>query len=334
MDRKKTLFLALYLLSASAAHATTPPEEVATMGSGANIPADLIPSEHSAADTSVAPDLPKATPRASETRSQGVPPLKGSKSARDVMPVRDAGGRVIFPKGSSPTIVCAPLRVCDIQLQPGERVQGAPHIGDSVRWKISPAVSGSGAQAVTHLIVKPTEPGLDTNLIVPTTHGTYYLRLMSSAVHYVSSVAFETSEDQETVWRNLRGATASTDSAEVDSDMPIVAVNRLNFNYKIRTVKGKPSFKPLRAMDDGYHTYIAMNEELPQGDAPALIGISASGEEQMVNYRLKGNLFIVDGRMDKLALISGTGKHQERVELTRSPCRQRGWLGICWDPKE
>jgi type IV secretion system protein VirB9 len=116
--------------------------------------------------------------------------------------------------------------------------------------------------------------------------------------------------------------------------MPTVAVNRLNFNYKIKVVKGKPGFKPLRAMDDGYHTYIAMNEQMPQQEAPALIGISPTGEEQMINYRLKGNLYVVDGTIYKLALVSGVGRHQDRIELTRDPCKQRGWLGICWDPKE
>ena len=28
------------------------------------------------------------------------------------------------------------------------------------------------------------------------------------------------------------------------------------------------------------------------------------------------------------------GKRQQRIELTREECRQRGWLGMCWDPKE
>jgi type IV secretion system protein VirB9 len=116
--------------------------------------------------------------------------------------------------------------------------------------------------------------------------------------------------------------------------MPTVAVNRLNFDYRIKVVKGKPSFKPLRAMDDGYHTYISMNEDLPQGEAPALVGISRSGEEQMINYRMKGNIYVVDGTVSKLALISGVGGEQQRIELTRQACQRRGWLGICWDPKE
>ena len=76
------------------------------------------------------------------------------------LPVRDSGGRMLFPFGESiPTIVCAPLRVCDIQLQKGESVLGKPHIGDSIRWKVSHAISGSGDQQVTHLIVKPRKKG-------------------------------------------------------------------------------------------------------------------------------------------------------------------------------
>lgn len=249
------------------------------------------------------------------------------------MPTRDSGGRVVFVFSESvPTVICAPLRVCDIQLEPGEAVQGAPHIGDGVRWKLGPALSGHGERQVTHLIVKPTEAGLDTNLIVPTDRRTYHLRLVSSLSHYVSSVAFEYPDNDAQAWQSV------VKSAERDGgssgDMPDVAVDRLNFNYRIKVVRGKPTFQPLRAMDDGYHTYIAMNEELPQREAPALIGISPSGAEQMINYRLKGNLYVVDGTVHKLALISGAGKEQERIELTRDECKRRGWLGMCWDAKE
>jgi P-type conjugative transfer protein TrbG len=251
------------------------------------------------------------------------------------MPLRDSGGRVIFSfSESAPTIVCAPLKVCDIELQPGEVVQGAPHIGDSIRWKVAPAVSGSEDRKVTHLIVKPTESGLDTNLVIPTDRHTYHIRLVSSAALYVASVAFDYPDEQQQAWHNLTRSTSNPDAAVGSGEMPTVAVNRLNFDYKIKVVKGKPSFRPLRAMDDGYHTYIAMNEDLPQAEAPALVGISASGEEQMINYRLKGNIYVIDGTVTKLALISGVGKKQQRVELTRSPCQKRGWLGICWDPKE
>ena len=271
----------------------------------------------------------------------GVPAQRALVESHDwaenplAVPTRDAIGRVIFAYGdSAPTIVCAPIHVTDIELQPGEVVQGAPHIGDSVRWRISPAVSGTDESRVTHLIIKPTESGLDTNLVVPTDRHTYHIRLVSSVTRYVASVGFFYPEEEQQAWSKIANTSSRGGGSNPAGDMPTVAVNRLNFNYKIDVVKGKPGFKPLRAMDDGYHTYIAMNEEMPQQDAPALIGISATGEEQMINYRLKGNIYVVDGTVHKLALVSGVGKHQERIELTRDPCKQRGWLGVCWDPKE
>lgn len=253
----------------------------------------------------------------------------------DAVPSRDALGRVVFMFGQSvPTIVCAPIHVCDIELQPGEIVQGAPHVGDAVRWRISPAVSGSDEHRVTHLIVKPTESGLDTNLVIPTDRRTYHLRVVSSTVRYVSTVAFYYPEETQKEWSDLAHDAHHGDARARDGDLPTVAVNRLNFNYRIKVVKGKPSFKPLRAMDDGYHTYISMRDDITQQEAPALIGINSNGTEQMINYRLKGNLYVIDGTIAKLALVSGVGGDQQRIELTRDACRNRGWLGICWDAKE
>jgi type IV secretion system protein VirB9 len=255
---------------------------------------------------------------------------------RLAMPVRDVGGRMMFPFGeSAPTVICAPLRVCDIELQAGESVQGAPHIGDAVRWKVAPAVSGSDDRKVTHLIIKPTEPGLDTNLIVPTDRRTYHMRLVSSTDRYVSRVAFDYPDELQQAWQTLpKTGVDSGNAGSSKDDMPTVAVNRLNFNYKIQVVKGNPQFRPQRAMDDGYHTYITMNENMPQQEAPVLVGISPSGEEQMINYRLKGNIYIIDGSIAKLALVSGVDGDQQRIEVSRDECRKRGWLGLCWDAKE
>ena len=42
-----------------------------------------------------------------------------------------------------PTVVCAPLYVCDLVLQAGEAVNDL-NIGDSVRWQITPATQGTG----------------------------------------------------------------------------------------------------------------------------------------------------------------------------------------------
>ena len=71
-------------------------------------------------------------------------------------------------------MVCAPLRVCIVELQAGEKIVGEPQIGDSVRWNISPGMYGDGDQATQMIVLKPQEAGLDTNLLVATDRRAYY----------------------------------------------------------------------------------------------------------------------------------------------------------------
>ena len=78
-----------------------------------------------------------------------------------------------------PTVVCAPLRVCMIELQAGEKLEGEPQIGDSVRWNIAPALYGNGEQTTPIIVLKPQMAGLDTNLLITTDRRAYYLRLIS-----------------------------------------------------------------------------------------------------------------------------------------------------------
>jgi type IV secretion system protein VirB9 len=70
-------------------------------------------------------------------------------------------GKVLFAFGhSQPTVVCAPLQVCDIEFEAGEIVKDV-NLGDTVRWKIAPATSGpSGPGEIPHLIVKPNSVNL------------------------------------------------------------------------------------------------------------------------------------------------------------------------------
>jgi type IV secretion system protein VirB9 len=77
-----------------------------------------------------------------------------------------------------PVLVCAPLYVCDLALQTGESVNDL-NIGDSVRWRISPATQGAGETAVTHLIIKPSDIGLTTNMVITTNRRTYTIKLVS-----------------------------------------------------------------------------------------------------------------------------------------------------------
>ncbi|MFX8813117.1 TrbG/VirB9 family P-type conjugative transfer protein, partial [Acinetobacter baumannii] len=68
-------------------------------------------------------------------------------------------------------------------------------VGDTVRWKVEPATSGEvGGQAI-HLIVKPTEPGLITSMVVTTSRRTYHIQLKSHPTQYMARVGFDYPED-------------------------------------------------------------------------------------------------------------------------------------------
>ena len=74
-------------------------------------------------------------------------------------------------------MVCSPLEVCNIALQPGEVVRDA-HAGDTVRWSVSPATYGAGDKVTTVLVIKPKDAGLTTSLSVTTDRRIYNIKLV------------------------------------------------------------------------------------------------------------------------------------------------------------
>ncbi|MEO8131285.1 MAG: P-type conjugative transfer protein TrbG, partial [Bryobacteraceae bacterium] len=209
-------------------------------------------------------------------------------------------GRVLYSYGAGlPTVVCAPLRVCMIELQPGEKIVGEPQIGDSVRWNLSPAMYGSGVSSTPVIVLKPQGPGLDTNLLITTDRRAYYLRLLSKADDYVARVAFAYPDDEENE-RKWRQHLAEQKNQQAKStriaELPPNAVDSMFFNYR---VKGDDSIRPVRVFDDGKKTYIQISRTAKNREAPVLVVIGADGKQEMVNYRVKDDMYIVDRLFDK-----------------------------------
>jgi type IV secretion system protein VirB9 len=86
------------------------------------------------------------------------------------------------------------------------------------------------------------------------------------------------------------------------------------WNYEIKG--GDVSTRPVHVMDDGAKTYIQMPLETVHRELPVLVVKGPNGSE-MVNYRVKDNMYIVDRLFDRAALLLGSGKHQTKVELIR-----------------
>jgi P-type conjugative transfer protein TrbG len=241
---------------------------------------------------------------------------QGEKNA----PSPGPDGRVMYSFGAGlPTVVCAPLRVCMIELQAGEKIVGEPHIGDSVRWNISPAMYGTGEQATAVIILKPQTPGLDTNLLITTDRRAYYLRLISKPDDYVARVAFAYPDDDNSrKWQQQAAAQQALDKQEKHAaEVPsaVLTVEKVNFDYTIRG--GDEHIRPVRVFDDGAKTYIQMPAELAHREAPVLLVLGKDGKGEMTNYRVKDQTYIVDRLFDHANLVLGSGKKAQKVEISR-----------------
>jgi P-type conjugative transfer protein TrbG len=244
-----------------------------------------------------------------------------SQKWRDEKAATAAGsdGRVMYTFGAGlPTIVCAPLRVCMIELQAGEKIEGEPQVGDSIRWNISPAVYGTGDQSTAVIVLKPHVSGLDTNLLVTTDRRAYYLRLISKPEEYVARVAFQYPDDDNAEkWRQHRLELKNAEQQkEVPRTLPaLVTAARMNFGYKV--TGGTEHIRPLRVFDDGAKTYIQMPSELQHREAPALVVLGTDGKGEMTNYRVQERTYIVDRLFDHAQLVLGSGKKAQKVEIIR-----------------
>jgi type IV secretion system protein VirB9 len=244
------------------------------------------------------------------------------------LPTPGADGRVLYTFGEGmPVIVCAPLRVCTLELEAGEHLQSPPQIGDGRRWEVTPVSSGSGLNQTALLIIKPIEAGLDTDLVVPTDRRTYVVRLVSDATRYISTVAFRYPADDRVKWtafqaqqdaaaRDAEAAQEAKCKAKPDSRTAMApnALDHLYFDYKL---DGDGAMRPQRVLDDGQHTYIFYPNDGRFREVPTLM-IYSNGKTEMVNFRVDGNRYVVDRLFDKGVLILGVGKKQKKVTITRS----------------
>lgn len=249
--------------------------------------------------------------------------LSDKWTAGDNHPAVGPDGRVVYAFGSGlPIVVCAPLRVCIIELQAGEKISGEPLIGDSVRWELKPSVFGSGAAETNVIVLKPQESGLDTNLLITTDRRAYYVRLVSKETDYVARTAFKYAEDDNSgAWRKRMEQQRQEERRPDDRPalLPAMATaEKLNFGY---AVTGSENIKPRRVFDDDQKTYIQMPDAMRTREAPVLQVIGADGKGEVVNYRVddKGRFltYVVDRLADRFVLLNGKGKHAEKVDIRR-----------------
>lgn len=202
----------------------------------------------------------------------------------------------------------APGAVTDIALQPGEALISVAS-GDTVRWVIGDTTSGSGADKRTHILVKPFASGLATNLVITTDRRSYHLQLASTSRTAIAALSWTYPQDALIALKRA--------NADAESALPVasgLAIDALNFGYAIKG--DDPSWRPLRAFDDGRQTFIEFPASIAVVEAPPLFVIGREGTAELVNYRMRGRFYIVDRLFEAAELRLGL-KKQDIVRIER-----------------
>ena len=215
-----------------------------------------------------------------------------------------------YTVGALYQVYCAPEQVTDIVLQSGEELVSVS-AGDTVRWVLGDTVSGTGAEAQAHILIKPTQAGLKTNLIITTSLRAYHLELRAFEETYIAAVSWRYA-DQQLVTRVASSGAARPSASSSPAGLQL---DRLKFRYDIDG--DAPHWRPDRVFDDGRKVYIQFPARLDQGEAPALFVIGRDGKSQLVNYRMSGDYYVVDRLFARAELRLGE-KRQDVVKIARN----------------
>jgi type IV secretion system protein VirB9 len=221
-------------------------------------------------------------------------------------PVLHDGITTIYPYDphQQPTINCAILRVTEIVLGAGETVKANDlGIGDSVRWSVTAADN--------RILVKPTEPGIATDLVVVTNLRSYHFALRTHqpyqpqvSFYYPGEITAAENHHRELIREAL-----------VQSQQQQAWSTPLNFAYSI---KGPAvAWRPVLAFDDGDHFYIEFPQDIAGTDMPTLL-IQNGKQQETINYTVRGQYYVADRLVPSAVLTSGTGVNRQAVEITAS----------------
>jgi len=221
-------------------------------------------------------------------------------------------GVTLVPFGTAaPELECETLRVCAVELETGERVVKT-YMGDGERWKVDVQLSQEGG--VKPLVVlKPTECGIETNLIVSTDRRIYDVLVKSRTCG-------SPGEGLKLGPRRLRFDYGGFSQAWNDKGQPggataqPGAVKPQNLNFKYTWAGGWRGPKPKLVYDDGERIYVQM-EKVPE-KAPAIFRKGADGLE-LVPFRLEGNVYVIEAVPEEFVLVAGPHERRDRTVVRR-----------------
>ena len=274
------------------------------------------------------PPITTLSPNRPLTRKQSVQLSMVHRWRRHfVRPTLGADGwmHLIYGDGE-PSIVCAPLHICTIALQPGEVVTSPPDVSDP-RWIVHPRYTIDGNRKVINVILKPTDSGLDGTIVIATDRRVYSINLVSRTNEYMPLVRFDYADANDDdadggsgEWSSAAapGRAGSSDPCDATPIVPPAS-------YRI-SGEAQP-WKPVQvwsvATPVGEKTCVEFASDIGSRSLPALVALGHDGDwfssptPQIVNFRYVNRRFEIDEALDRFELISGVGSDQEKVVVSR-----------------
>ncbi len=151
-------------------------------------------------------------------------------------------------------------------------------------------------------------------LVISTDRRVYLVLLESRFGSAMTGIAWNYPADELLALKASQEAAAAAAPVAEGID-----IDRLNFNYGIEG--DRPSWRPIRAFDDGHQTFIEFPPTISSGQAPPLFVIGSSGKAELANYRVRGRYYVVDHLFAMGELRLGE-KHQQVVRIVRTEDRR------------
>lgn len=200
-----------------------------------------------------------------------------------------------------------------IEFSEDEKVQTVS-IGDSVAWMVNPSEN--------RLFLKPIEQNATTNLTVITDKRTYFFELHAEETNNI--------RDDQMIF-SVRFVYPQNDTAALDftqfEAMPDIEAypERYNFNYSVR---GADSISPIRIFDDGNFTYFEFRDK--NAELPAFFHVDSAGNEEIINFRKRGNYIVVERVSPVFTLRRGSDLmciYNESMQIPPKPIpEEKGWI--------
>lgn len=249
----------------------------------------------------------KDVPELERGFASGYDAVKSSQKKATIKPENYKSGTFFYQYNDNLVyeIYAQPYHLTDIVLERGEVVKGTPFFSeDESVWELVAGVSvdQETGEEVQHFFVKPAYSKLDSSLIIITNRRVYHLRVKSFADTHMAIVKFTYPERRNVYARGNDEKSSRT----VENDfIRISNPELLSFDYKMKySMFKKPEFLPKRVYDDGQSTYIQVDEIVLQKKLPVLF----NDKNEIENYSVKKNIFVVPRLVDKMTLRLGKQK--------------------------